>query len=68
MKTAVYEITVERTFAAAHAIRLPDGALEPMHGHNWRVRATVAAERLDGIETVMDFHDLQALLDDAPAV
>ncbi|MCC6580233.1 MAG: 6-pyruvoyl tetrahydropterin synthase family protein [Phycisphaeraceae bacterium] len=60
----MYEITVMREFAAAHAIRLPDGSLEPVHGHNWPVRVTVAAKRLDGIETVMDFHELAHRVDD----
>lgn len=63
----MYEITVETVFAAAHAIRLPDGALEPVHGHNWQVHVTVAADELDAIETVCDFHVLQALVDDAVA-
>jgi 6-pyruvoyltetrahydropterin/6-carboxytetrahydropterin synthase len=55
----MYEISVSRTFAAAHAIRLPDGSLEPVHGHNWQVTVVVAADQLDAIETVMDFHDLE---------
>lgn len=59
----MYEITVRREFSAAHAIRLPDGSLEPVHGHNWAVAVTVAADELDGIETVMDFHDLEKALD-----
>lgn len=59
----MYEITVTRTFCAAHAIRLHDGVLEPLHGHNWQVTITVAAENLDPIETVMDFHDLERRLD-----
>ena len=63
----MYEITVETTFAAAHAIRLPDGSLEPVHGHNWPVAVTVAAEELDGIETVCDFHLLQDLVNAAVA-
>jgi len=63
----MYEITVESVFAAAHAIRLPDGSLEPVHGHNWPVAVTVAAEELDDIETVCDFHILQDLLKNALA-
>lgn len=57
-----FEITYETTFAAAHAIVLPDGSLEPVHGHNWSVVVTVAADGLDAIETVMDFHDLEAIV------
>ncbi len=63
----MYEITVESIFAAAHAIRLPDGTLEPTHGHNWPVAITVGADELDDIETVCDFHLLQGLLNDALA-
>ena len=63
----MYEITVESVFAAAHAIRLPDGSLEPCHGHNWPVHVTVAADKLDDIETVCDFHLLQGLLNEALA-
>jgi 6-pyruvoyltetrahydropterin/6-carboxytetrahydropterin synthase len=58
-----YEITIRRTFSAAHAIRLHDGSLEPLHGHDWVVQVTVASERLDGMETVMDFHELQRIVD-----
>ena len=58
-----FEITTTRTFAAAHQLRLPDGSLEPMHGHNWRVKVTVAAARLDALGTVMDFHELERLVD-----
>ncbi len=59
---AMFEISVDAAFAASHAIRLPDGSLEPLHGHNWPVRVTVASDTLDGIETVMDFHDLEKLV------
>ncbi len=58
-----FEITTTRTFSAAHQLRLSDGSLEPLHGHNWRVQVTVAADRLDPIGVVMDFHDLERLVD-----
>ena len=59
----MYQITIVRTFCAAHAIRLGDGSWEPVHGHNWDVELTVAADELDGIETVMDFHKLGRIVD-----
>jgi len=59
----MFEITVIRIFAAGHAIYLPAGALEPMHGHNWQVHVTVGCEALDQIETVMDFHELARIVD-----
>ncbi len=59
-----FEITISKAFAAAHAIYLYDGELEPLHGHNWPVEVTVAAEKLDKIGVVMDFHVLEKLVDD----
>ena len=48
----MYAITIETTFAAAHAIRLPDDSLETLHGHDWRVWVTIQRPQLDAIETV----------------
>lgn len=59
----MYEATVEHTFCASHALKIPGGGLEPMHGHNWKVEVTVAARGLDGMDTVMDFHELELLLE-----
>ena len=59
-----FEITTTRTFSAAHQLRLYDGSLEPLHGHNWRVKVIVGAEALDAIGVVMDFHELDRLVDE----
>lgn len=56
-----FEITTTRHFSASHQLRLYDGSLEPMHGHNWVIKVTVAGE-LDAINVVMDFHELERLL------
>ena len=61
--TLTFEITTTRTFSAAHQLRLYDGSLEPLHGHNWRVKVVVVAPRLDAIGVVMDFHELERLVD-----
>ena len=58
-----FQISTTRHFAAAHQLRLYDGSLEPVHGHNWRVRVTVSAASLDAIGVVMDFHELERLVD-----
>jgi 6-pyruvoyltetrahydropterin/6-carboxytetrahydropterin synthase len=58
-----FQIVTSREFAAAHQLRLYDGTLEPLHGHNWRVAVTVASENLDSIGVVMDFHELARLVD-----
>lgn len=64
---AMYELTVESTFAAAHAIRIgtgsPDGpTLEPLHGHNWHVTATIAGSKLDADGLLCDFHTVEGAL------
>ncbi|MEM7576281.1 MAG: 6-carboxytetrahydropterin synthase [Planctomycetota bacterium] len=58
-----FAITVTTTFSAAHALKLPDGTFEPVHGHDWKVEVTVAANGLDAMDTVMDFHPLQDKLE-----
>lgn len=45
-------------FAASHQLRLYDGSVESLHGHNWKVTVTVSAGELDEIGLVMDFHVL----------
>jgi 6-pyruvoyltetrahydropterin/6-carboxytetrahydropterin synthase len=58
-----FEINTTREFSASHQLRLYDGSLEPLHGHNWRVRVTVSAQKLDAMSVVMDFHELERLID-----
>lgn len=58
-----FEITVHRGFTATHAIRLPDGSREPVNGHDWEVRVTVACRSLDRMQAVMDFHELETIVD-----
>ena len=57
-----YQITVTSGFCASHQLRLYDGSMETLHGHNWTVILTVAAEKLDEIGVVMDFHVLERRL------
>lgn len=58
-----YQIRVSRAFSATHQLRLPDGTLEPLHGHGWGVDVVVEADRLDAMDCVMDFHELQRQID-----
>ena len=58
-----FQIASIRKFCAAHALKLYDGSMEPIHGHNWRVQVRVSAEKLDAIGVVMDFHELERLID-----
>jgi len=51
------------SFTASHALRLPDGSYEPTHSHDWPVAVTVQSEKLDGMACVMDFHDLEKMVE-----
>ena len=41
---SMFEVTVEQTFAAGHALREYKGKCENVHGHNYRVQITVEGE------------------------
>ena len=43
----MYEVIVEQTFAAAHALRNYHGNCEKTHGHNFRVEITVVGNAVD---------------------
>jgi 6-pyruvoyltetrahydropterin/6-carboxytetrahydropterin synthase len=58
----MFEVTVEDTFAAGHALRGYRGKCENPHGHNYRVRVTLAGEELDHIGLLYDFKDLKAAM------
>jgi 6-pyruvoyltetrahydropterin/6-carboxytetrahydropterin synthase len=63
---AVFRLSVETTFAAAHALMIR-GQREPNHGHNWHVTVTLAGERLDDDGLLVDFHLVEALLGEVVA-
>ena len=58
---SMHRISKEFTIAAAHAIRGHTGGCERLHGHNYRVRIHVEAERLDALGMVVDFADIKAV-------
>jgi len=55
----MYELTVTASLAAAHHLRGYQGKCENVHGHNYRVEATVAATSLNKTGLAMDFQDLK---------
>lgn len=60
-----YEISVEKHFSAAHALREYKGKCERLHGHNWRVLLVVCGQKLDAIGMLMDFSELKKMLESA---
>ena len=57
-----YAISKEFTFAAAHFIPGHPGKCKNLHGHNYRVRVVLAADRLDELGMVIDFADLKTMI------
>ncbi|HVB56146.1 MAG TPA: 6-carboxytetrahydropterin synthase QueD [Candidatus Acidoferrales bacterium] len=55
----MYEVSVDETFAAAHNLREYHGKCENLHGHNYKVRVTLAGNELDSAGLLYDFVHLK---------
>ena len=55
----MFEVSVEYTFAAGHALRGYKGKCENVHGHNYKVQLVVAGEQLDATGLLMDFVEVR---------
>ena len=58
----MYEVTVEDSFAAGHYLRNYKGKCENPHGHNYKVRVTLAGRELDKAGLLLDFKDLREVM------
>jgi 6-pyruvoyltetrahydropterin/6-carboxytetrahydropterin synthase len=58
----MFEVTVEQTFAAAHALRNYKGGCENVHGHNFKVQVVLAGDCLDDAGMLVDFIDVKNLM------
>lgn len=58
----MFEVSVERTFAAGHALRGYRGKCENVHGHNYKVRVTVRGAELDSIGLLCDFVEVKRIM------
>jgi 6-pyruvoyltetrahydropterin/6-carboxytetrahydropterin synthase len=58
----MFQVSVEETFSAGHALRGYKGKCENVHGHNYRVRVDVKGEQLDSIGLLIDFVHLKRIL------
>ncbi len=58
----MFEVSVEETFAAGHALRNYHGKCENVHGHNYKVQLTVRGGELDGAGLLVDFVELKRVL------
>ena len=63
----MFEVAYETTFCATHRLQRGGQAIEPLHGHNWRVEAVAAGDTLDAAGLVLDFEALRRALEQAAA-
>ncbi|MBF8264579.1 MAG: 6-pyruvoyl tetrahydrobiopterin synthase [Dehalococcoidia bacterium] len=55
----MFEVSVEYHFDAAHYLRGYQGKCEKVHGHRFRVMATVKTKKLDNLGMGYDFTELK---------
>ena len=58
----MFQVSVEETFSAGHALRGYRGKCENPHGHNYRVRVELEGEQLDAIGLLFDFVHLKRIM------
>ncbi|HNZ32236.1 MAG TPA: 6-carboxytetrahydropterin synthase QueD [Smithellaceae bacterium] len=60
----MYEVTIIKSFSAAHLLADIGGKCEELHGHNFKVEITVAARELDSNGLLIDFRLLKKHLNE----
>ncbi len=58
----MYRVTQDGWISSSHQLRLDDGSLEPIHGHNWRIQVSVEAAELNARGLVIDLEQLGEIL------
>jgi 6-pyruvoyltetrahydropterin/6-carboxytetrahydropterin synthase len=58
----MFELTVESDFSSGHFLRNYRGRCENPHGHNYKVRVTLAGSELDEAGLLLDFKLLKQVM------
>ena len=58
----MFELTVESDFSSGHYLRNYRGRCENPHGHNYKVRITLAGSELDEAGLLLDFKLLKQVM------
>ena len=58
----MFELMVEDTFDAAHALRNYEGPCERLHGHTWKVQVFLKGEKLKKEGFLLDFKEIKSAL------
>ncbi len=54
-----YRLSITTAISAAHLLREYEGPCSRLHGHNWKIKVEVAAEKLNPVGIAIDFKDLK---------
>lgn len=63
----MFELMIEDTFDAAHALRGYEGPCENLHGHTWKVQIHLQGKKLNRIGLLEDFKIIKQELKDVLA-
>lgn len=58
----MYQVSVEESFSAGHALRGYKGKCENLHGHNYKVRVTLEGPHLNSVGLLYDFVHLKQVI------
>jgi 6-pyruvoyltetrahydropterin/6-carboxytetrahydropterin synthase len=58
----MFQVSVDETFSAGHALRGYRGKCENVHGHNYKVRVTLEGRQLDAVGLLYDFTHLKRVI------
>jgi 6-pyruvoyltetrahydropterin/6-carboxytetrahydropterin synthase len=58
----MFQVSVDETFSAGHALRGYKGKCENPHGHNYKVRIILEGQGLDATGLLYDFTDLKQVI------
>ena len=58
----MFQISVEESFSAGHALRGYRGKCENPHGHNYKVRVTLEGAQLNSVGLLYDFAHLKQII------
>lgn len=57
----MYQLSIETKISAAHFLRGYEGPCNRLHGHNWKIKVTVAGSELNEVGMVIDFQVLKTI-------
>jgi len=60
----MYEVTIKKSFSAAHLLKEIGGKCEELHGHNFLVEVSIAAESLNSEGLLIDFRVVKGWTDE----